>query len=450
MNFKLFSGFSVNSLGRLSALGVLSIGLVIGCNPVSEEESPEVDPNLSQEVVSSSVDGASSQVIVSSQTLSSGQQISSQTTVSSQVGSSSQSTIDVPCYEAFASQNGAGYSQGAQVSYQSRNYVATRWASDYETPDVNAAFDFVEDCGTVSVSSQAQNSSATQVSSQTQVSSSSVGVSSSSQDVIVGAVAGWLTEDIFNTVFPNRAPFYTFQSFAQAFNDLQNIVGYNQAPTYSESGTFNKFLQEGTLEQKKREAAAFFANIVQETGRGSWNTGLYHRVETCANDGGNPPGPGSVTAHCASDYKSNNNVWGGPASGKYYYGRGPMQLSWNYNYAWFSHDAFGNKDILVNNPDLVHTDAKVAWLAAMWFWNRREYWAPAGQAWGAPANPTLHELMLSNRTYDGDAGFGGTIQAINGGYECPTNAKALKRGDYYKSMQSALGIPVDSSNLTCR
>lgn len=449
------------------SLGLFISASLIACLPTNNEESDipddqnvvvdslgNIDSTDLMDGLSSTLDPMSSEVLSSGVILSSQGQLSSSSNAVSSEALSSEAVVNVPCYPAFASQNGAGYQYGSEVSYQGANYRAISWASDNVTPNQNTGFELVGACGAgVVLSSQvevssSQMSSSVQVSSSTVVSSSAA-VSSSSVVNVPGSVAGWFTEDMYNKIFPNRAAFYTWSSFVEAFNALQNINGYRQAPTYAEDGTFKKFLQEGTLEQKKREAAAFFANIVQETGRGSWNTALYHRVETCANDGGNPPGPGTVRGHCATDYRTQNNIWGGPVSGKYYYGRGPMQLSWNTNYAWFSQDAFGDQNVLKNNPDLVGNDAKTAWLAAMWFWNRREYWAPQGQAWGAPANPTLHEIMVNNRSYNNNSGFGGTIKAINGALECPTNDKARARGEYFKSIQAEMGISVVSTNLTC-
>ncbi|CAN1135172.1 Endochitinase At2g43610, partial [Linum perenne] len=53
------------------------------------------------------------------------------------------------------------------------------------------------------------------------------------------------------------------------------------------------------------------------------------------------------------------------AQGKSYYGRGPLQLSWNYNYK----DA-GNANNFngVQDPDIVARDPVIAWKTALWFW----------------------------------------------------------------------------------
>jgi predicted chitinase len=78
-------------------------------------------------------------------------------------------------------------------------------------------------------------------------------------------------------------------------------------------------------------------------------------------------------------------------------GRGPIQLSWNYNY-----DACGKAlgIDLVNNPDLVATDPSVSFMTSLWFWMTEQ-----------PPKSSCHAVIRSS-------GFGQTIQIINGGIEC--------------------------------
>lgn len=249
--------------------------------------------------------------------------------------------------------------------------------------------------------------------------SSSVEVSSSSV-VVEDAVAGWFTEELYNQAFPYRDPFYTWASFVEAFDDLQKI---------NTQGDFKSFLQEGSLLQRQREAAAFFANIVQETGTRDWNSGLFHIVETCA-------ATGTPEGRCTGY---------GSSAGRYYYGRGPMQLSWNYNYEALSTAIYSNSTELLYDPDRVANNPKIAWLAAMWFWNRVD------TSYLSSPPPTIHDIMINGATFSGYGGFGGTIKIINGGIECtaPGNPKATSRTYHYKQMQNLFGIPIDESNLNC-
>lgn len=167
---------------------------------------------------------------------------------------------------------------------------------------------------------------------------------------------------------------------------------------------------------------------MQETGTGQWNSGLHYIVETCA----------------ASGSPNGNCVGYGSSAPHYYYGRGPMQLSWDYNYEAFSQSYYGSKALLLNNPSILQNDAKVAWLAAMWFWNRVD------PSWSNPP-PAIHDVMVNAKSYRGSIGFGGTIKAINGGLECPSsgNSKAQRRISFYASMQGVLGLSQDSQNLNC-
>ncbi|PRQ47257.1 putative chitinase [Rosa chinensis] len=57
------------------------------------------------------------------------------------------------------------------------------------------------------------------------------------------------------------------------------------------------------------------------------------------------------------------------ASGKKDYGRGPIQLTYNYNYAQAG-QAIGVD--LINNLDLVATDPVVSFKTATWFWMTRD------------------------------------------------------------------------------
>ena len=75
--------------------------------------------------------------------------------------------------------------------------------------------------------------------------------------------------------------------------------------------------------------------------------------------------------------------------GKQYYGRGPLQLSWNYNYgACGKANGFDG----LRNPEIVATDPVLTWKTALWFWT-------------TSVGPTERK------------GFGETIHRVNG-LEC--------------------------------
>ena len=118
------------------------------------------------------------------------------------------------------------------------------------------------------------------------------------------------------------------------------------------------------------------------------------------------------------------------ASGQQYYGRGPLQLSWNYNYK-AAGDAIGFDGI--NNPGIVASDPTISFETAVWFWM-------------TSSSPTCHNAMVNGN------GFGATINAINGGLECGSNPSNLAgqqdRIQLYQSFCGTLGVD-PGSNLTC-
>jgi predicted chitinase len=165
----------------------------------------------------------------------------------------------------------------------------------------------------------------------------------------------------FNAMFPHRNPFYTYQGLINAL------------------GAYPGFAGTGGETTKRREAAAFLANVSHET------DGLKYIVERNTGDYG---------AYC-----DRRQSYGCPAGAGAYYGRGPLQLSWNSNYKAAGDALHIN---LLNDPYKVERDPAVSWKTALWFWNTER---------GA-GTMTPHDAMAGNR------GFGETIRGINGALEC--------------------------------
>ncbi|MFE5397912.1 chitinase [Streptomyces sp. NPDC056568] len=202
-----------------------------------------------------------------------------------------------------------------------------------------------------------------------------------------------VTEAQFDEMFPNRNSFYTYSGLTAAL------------------GAYPGFSNTGDDTVKKQEAAAFLANVSHETG------GLVHVVE-------------QNTANYPH-YCDTTQPYGCPAGNDKYYGRGPVQLSWNFNYK-AAGDALGID--LLNNPDLVQNDAAVAWKTGLWYWNTQS----------GPGTMTPHDAMV-----DG-AGFGETIRAINGSLECDGGnpAQVQSRIDNYQRFTQLLGV-APGENLGC-
>ena len=171
------------------------------------------------------------------------------------------------------------------------------------------------------------------------------------------------------------------------------------------AATFPAFCNEGSLALRRREAAAFLANVSHET-TGGWPTapdgpyawGLCFKEEVGCGGGG-------CTGYCAA-----SATW--PcAPGQTYHGRGPMQLSWNYNYGQAG-AALGLN--LLQQPSLVASDGTIAWRTAIWFWMTAQAPKPSCHAvmvggW----TPSAADLGLNRKP-----GFGMTVNIINGGLEC--------------------------------
>lgn len=199
-----------------------------------------------------------------------------------------------------------------------------------------------------------------------------------------------VSEAQFDQIFPSRNAFYTYSGLVAALS------------------AYPGFATTGSATVQKQEAAAFLANVDHETG------GLVYISEI--DQSGD---------YCASE------SYGCPAGTYAYYGRGPMQISWNFNYK-AAGDALGID--LLDNPNLVATDAATSWKTALWYWDTQT----------GPGTMTAHDAMVNG------AGFGQTIWAINGSVECNggNTAEMQDRVNDYESIASVLGVS-PGGNLTC-
>lgn len=162
------------------------------------------------------------------------------------------------------------------------------------------------------------------------------------------------------------------------------------APTIDQYNAFIKNAGPMGGITSKTELAMFLSEIMWESG------GLYYKSELACQ-----------TNNCAGQYV---DAVGLP--GKYYYGRGYIQLSWGANYKEASNELF-NDDRLLQNPDTVATNEDYAWDASLWYWK-------------AKVRPTLA----------GTFNFGLATKAINGALECSgsNTDKAKKRFQIYTAI----------------
>lgn len=228
------------------------------------------------------------------------------------------------------------------------------------------------------------------------------------------------------------------------YSDVDPWWHSNPTPENVINVDFEDFINRPSSLDNKRELGAFLANISKET-TGGWQLpvgggspgdyaewGLYYVHELGYNS---TTGVGAYSqAH--ADYPPNPSVG--------YYGRGPIQLSWNYNYGQFSKFLFNDESILLNNPDSIQQDGVLAFKSAIWFWMMPQCPKPS-------AHQAMHDLWRaeigdysSNKMYK--KGFAHTNNIINGGLECRSTSsaaftqKVVLRSELYKYYLGIMGL----------
>lgn len=198
---------------------------------------------------------------------------------------------------------------------------------------------------------------------------------------------------------------------------------------------YGSFLAEGDLNTRKRELAAFLANISHETGGGTISgeadenqTGLYFNEEV-----------GFIGSSTIGYVQSTGTNYL-PVEGKSYHGRGPIQISYNYNYGLCSDVLFGDSSILLNNPEKVSQDGVLGLMTGIWFWMTPQ-----------PPKPSCHQVITGTWVpKEGGANaqfnknFGLTIVIINnesGQSENGVGAVA-RRAKYYRIFSAKMGADI--------
>jgi predicted chitinase len=213
-----------------------------------------------------------------------------------------------------------------------------------------------------------------------------------------GSFCELFTEGQFNCFFPQaRAP-YSYAGLVSA------------ADKY-----YPAFARTGDLTMRKREAAAFLANIAHET------VGLQYAEEVaCAN------------GKCFTDQACAPYLYTFSGTEKCYDGRGAIQLTTHENYrlASMALDSLGLTRDLEASPELVATDPEIAIATAVWFWMAR-------------TNRTMgcHDAMVNCK------GFGVTVVEINGPIECGVTqgigfSEWQDRLNWFTRITSAMGVDV--------
>ena len=197
---------------------------------------------------------------------------------------------------------------------------------------------------------------------------------------------------------------------------------------------YGNFCSEKDLQTNKKELAAFFANIAHETRHGqdgTYTDGLMYIHEN----------------NTSLTYIAPNDAY--PAvAGQKYYGRGPMQLSYNGNYGYASDCIFGDKKVLLNNPGLVETDPVVAFKTAIYFWMTPQ-----------TLKPSAHDVMIgkwqpnaADKAAGRTPGFGMTINIVNGQVECNKGENLYSMNDrigFYQYFLKKLGVSDPNCACSC-
>lgn len=284
-------------------------------------------------------------------------------------------------------------------------------------------------------------------------------------------------------------------ALADGSKDTFSLVNFKKAVleynAFAKANGYKQFLNEGTKTQQAEEFLVFWAKSSRETS-GSWSTASSPWIETNQAYGGKIWKGGlywveEVGYSTDSQGKSAaiNYVDAGsafiPEPGRSYYGRGIIQLSWNYNYGAFNNwlydngllsDVITSRDILLKRPDYVATNGKLSILSGIWFWMTPQGAKPSshdviyGNVYSISQTTKEEGLPQSNNssfTIPTAAGHttdqsvfayrvGSVINIVNGGLECNKAAKwhpgPPQRVSYYNAYTMYFNEQIPGLNAT--
>ncbi|XP_058185155.1 basic endochitinase-like [Rhododendron vialii] len=237
-----------------------------------------------------------------------------------------------------------------------------------------------------------------------------------------GGVSSLISKAVFEQMLKHRNDaacqgkgFYTYEAFIAA------------------ADAFETFGTTGSVATRKREVAAFLAQTSHET-TGGWPTapdGPYAWGYCFVTEQGNP----GDYCFATPQYPC--------AAGKKYFGRGPIQIAYNYNYGPAGM-AIGSD--LLNNPERVATDPTISFKTALWFWMTPQ-----------SPKPSCHDVITGIWTPSAAhlaaglvPGYGVITNIINGGIECGKGSTTQQedRIGFYKRYSNIMGVG-SGNNLDC-
>jgi len=263
----------------------------------------------------------------------------------------------------------------------------------------------------------------------------------------------------------NLAKILSAGEFAALFPNADNSVPASQRGYFTYSNLikaadyFPQLFSSSNTTIAKREIAAFLAQTAHETtggwaqapgGAQAWGY-VFNSEVGCEKPG--QVSPCTQYTACTSTYPCSVHTSSG-LSNFQYFGRGPIQLSWNYNYAQASQAIFGDKMVLINNPMAVSQDGAIGFVTALWFWATPQY-----------NKPSSHSVMQDHlTTYEATGvippacgnripGLGLVTNIINGGLECGSGIDVTPSKDrmaFYTKFTGLLGVNAGpSKTLSC-
>ena len=215
---------------------------------------------------------------------------------------------------------------------------------------------------------------------------------------------------------------------------------------------YGKFLTAEDDNDNRRELAGWLANNAHEVGEMNniaegqneyW--GLYYNEEV---------GKEGATDATYTQPDRPNEIFPG-VKGVSYHGRGPKQLSYNFNYGLFSAVLYSDVNPLLQHPERLVEDGKLAWMSSLFFWLTPQ-----------PPKASCSDVMAGRwkpsedekNKYGYEPGFAMSIIIINGGVEAgqkeqydqygyPVNAVA-RRIMFYKQFANILGADINGEQLS--
>ncbi|WP_211745760.1 chitinase [Paenibacillus sp. Marseille-Q4541] len=203
------------------------------------------------------------------------------------------------------------------------------------------------------------------------------------------------------------------------------------------------FLKEGFKKDRKRELAAFLANLSHETG-GGWADAPGGELKWGLFWNENIAGRTGVNMDAFVDPATAKLFPG--VNGQRYYGRGPIMLSWNFNYGLFSSIIYGDKNVLLKNPEQVAADGKLGYMTAILFWMTPQ-----------DPKPSAHDVMVgrwkpnsAEKAKGLVPGFGASILVLNG-LEADLGetigSPVLRRAGHYRDITKRMGVDITGEKI---